>query len=235
LRHRRTAFTSQLSGLIIGIAIAGCGPVRRPPTVYSEDPDTLVYQGVLGKEANERIFELYEKAAAKPRLLKVTSAGGDVNLGMDLGEWVFKNALDVEVVDHCLSSCANYVFTAGKARILNPDAVLLWHGGAYQSDLETQLKNAPGASAAAQGKAYLNEWRKREDAFFKKIGVNQSVTTYGQTALHVVRPPNTMGWDFSIEDMTKMGMGNIIEKGGPWSWRDLRPDYRPLVFRVEIK
>ena len=77
------------------------------------------------RRENLRLFELYAKATPRPRLLKVTSSGGDITLGMELGEWVFRNGLDVEVVDHCFSSCANYVFTAGKAKYLNPDAVLM--------------------------------------------------------------------------------------------------------------
>ena len=65
----------------------------------------LVYRGSLSSEANKRVFELYDKAIVKPQLLRITSEGGDVNLGMDLGEWIFRNQLDVEIVDHCFSSC----------------------------------------------------------------------------------------------------------------------------------
>ena len=32
---------------------------------------------------------------------KALTRGGDITLGMELGEWVFRNGLDVEVVDHC--------------------------------------------------------------------------------------------------------------------------------------
>ena len=88
----------------------------------SAQPATLVYRGALSEAANQRLFELYVKTKPRPRLLKVTSGGGDITLGMDLGEWVFQNGLDVEVVDHCFSSCANYVFTAAKAKYLNPCA-----------------------------------------------------------------------------------------------------------------
>jgi len=212
------------------VLLTGCALSRQSSKVYWEQPGALVYQGGLTKAANERIFELYAGARVKPRLLKITSGGGDIHLGMDLGEWVFENALDVEVVDHCFSSCANYVFSAGKAKILNPDAILLWHGGAYQPGLEQQLKDSGEA-----GKSFLDAWRTRETSFFKTIGVNQSITTYGQIAPHVVRPQNTAGWDFSVEDMTKLGITNVVEKGGPWRWREMRPEYQPMVFRVEVR
>jgi hypothetical protein len=229
MSSRRAAFDSWVLGIVISVALlTGCG-LRQVDGVFWEQPGTLVYRGGLSKAANARAFQLLKNAQAKPRLLKITSGGGDVHLGMDLGEWVFKNGLDVEVVDHCFSSCANYVLPAGKTKILNPDAILLWHGGAYQPDLEQQLKDTGEA-----GLAFMNDWRTREDLFFKMIGVNQSSTTYGQTAPHVVRPKGAAGWDFSIEDMSRLGIKNIVEKGGPWRWRELRPEFQTMVFRVEV-
>jgi hypothetical protein len=69
-----------------------CGPVRPPVAVSLEEPDILVYKGGLSKEANERLFKLYKNARVKPHLLKITSGGGDIDLGMDLGEWSLKTS-----------------------------------------------------------------------------------------------------------------------------------------------
>ena len=207
------------------LTLAACLGAK-PITVRLEDPATLVYQGTLSAAANARVFELYEQATPKPRLLKMTSGGGDITLGMELGEWVFRNGLDVEVVDHCFSSCANYVFTAAKAKYLNPDAILMWHGGAYQQSLEEQIK-----PFGEQGQTALTSWRTREDAFFKTIGVDQSITTYGQTAS---RPKSLFPYDYSIEDLSKFGVRNVIEKGGVWRWRELRPEFQSQIFRVDV-
>lgn len=212
------------------LMLSACGSIRKPVAVHLEEPNALVFQGDLSQEANKRLFELYKKAQVKPQLLKITSGGGDVNLGMDLGEWVFQNQLDVEVIGSCLSSCANYVFTAAKTKFLNPDSILLWHGGAHQPGLEDQLK-----TAGELGKAYLDAWRKREDAFFKTIHVNAEVTTYGQTASHVVRPNGTIGYDYSIADMAKFGIINVIEKGGTWRWRELHPESQDSIVRIEVR
>jgi hypothetical protein len=148
---------------------------------------------------------------------------------------VSQNKLDVEVIDHCLSSCANYVFTAGRTKYLNPDSILFWHGGAYQPDMEEQIKAlaAQNPALGRTGAAYLDAWRKREDAFFKTIGVNQSITTYGQQA-EVGRPKGTAGWDFSIEDMAKFGITNVVPKGGSWRWRELRREQESIVFRAQV-
>jgi hypothetical protein len=141
--------------------LTACGSAKPPVTVYWEEPGALVYQGHLSQAANELIFTIYKNAQVKPKVLRINSGGGDVNLGMDLGGWVFQNQLDVEVIGQCFSSCANYIFTAGKSKVLNPDSILLWHGGAYQRTLEDEFK-----ALGEKGRAYLDAWRKREDALF---------------------------------------------------------------------
>jgi hypothetical protein len=35
--------------------------------------------------------------------------------------------------------------------------------------------------------------------------------------------------------MEKFGLLNIVEQGGPWRWRELRPKVQGQVFRVEVK
>lgn len=53
-------------------------------------------------------------------------------LGMDLANIVFEKKWDIEVLSHCFSSCANYIFVAGKHKILHIDSQLAWHGGVTQ-------------------------------------------------------------------------------------------------------
>jgi hypothetical protein len=208
--------------------LAACA-TKRPVVVLLEGSDAIVYRGSISAEANKRIFGMYEKAKVKPRLLRISSDGGDVNLGMDLGDWVFRHQLDVEIIDKCLSSCANYVFPAGKTKFLNPDSILLWHGGALQQNLDEQMK-----SLGQAGSNYLDAWRCREKTFFDTIGVNQAVTTYGQTAPHIARSQGTVGYDYSIEDMLKFGIANVVEKAGPWRRREVSPDAPSQIVRVEV-
>jgi ATP-dependent protease ClpP protease subunit len=222
----RTASTA----CIIGGALLSASCAPRSATTVRQMPDALVYQGALSAEANARVFQLYEHAPVKPRLLRITSSGGDVNIGMDLGEWVFRNGLDLEVVDQCASSCANYVFASGRTKFLNPDSILMWHGGAGQPGLEDQVEKLGEA-----GRTYMEAWKKREDAFFETIHVDKAITTYGQTAAHVVRPQNSAGYDYSIEDMARFGITNVVEKGGAWRWRELRPEFQSMVLRVDVR
>ena len=78
----------------------------------------LIYDGPLSPEANARAAELL-KQSDKIDTLKINSRGGEIGLGIDLGNLVFDHQLNVEVAQYCFSSCANYVFAAGKVKDLN--------------------------------------------------------------------------------------------------------------------
>ena len=51
---------------------------------------------------------------------------------MKIGLWIFDHELDVIVDELCFSSCANYIFTAGKNKIIEKDAIVGWHGSEQQ-------------------------------------------------------------------------------------------------------
>ena len=92
--------------------------------------DAIYYRGDLSEARNQRVYDLYEEAVQKPNLLVISSGGGEVHLGLDLGNFIWDEQLDVSVPGYCLSSCANYIFTAGRRKLLGKHAVLGFHGGA---------------------------------------------------------------------------------------------------------
>ena len=57
---------------------------------------TLIYDGPLSEEANTRAAELL-KQSGQVDTLKITSRGGEIGLGMDLGKLVYDHQLNVEV------------------------------------------------------------------------------------------------------------------------------------------
>jgi hypothetical protein len=50
-----------------------------------------------------------------------------------------RHGWDVEVVGICASSCANWIFAAGKTKYLNKQSMLLFHGGPHQANLLEQV------------------------------------------------------------------------------------------------
>lgn len=232
--------------LAITSAVAGCGAISHG---VSEETETtvavngvdLTYVGEITHAANERLFSLAASRAAKPTTLVITSRGGDVKAGIELGTWVFESGLDVRVSEFCVSSCANYVFVAGVAKILEPTAMLAWHGGATQhfelsckevireGDVgdcnDEELKNVLGAE--------LDELRALETKFFERIGVDQEITVLGQRSPYDCRDSaDYVGWYYSIEDMESMGVDGIVILGTEWTPVTPSPGIR--ICRVDL-
>lgn len=176
------------------------------PTTVVRQGDTIVYTGALSDEANRTLQGLIEPGT---RTLKISSRGGDIHLGMDLGELVFQHGLNVEVDGHCFSSCANYVFPAGRSKILHRHSLLGWHGGAMQAMHidDPQMKKMYDA--------YIGPARAREAAYFQKIGVAQQSTTLGQGPAY--KPyAHCVGWRYSLQAMAQLGMRQIVLADGDW-------------------
>src|SRR5512138_512452 len=94
--------------------------------------DRIEYRGLITREANAGVFELYDAADPKPQALLIESQGGSADAGIELGSWLFEHELQVQIDTYCFSSCANYVFTAGRTPLLAPHASLMWHGSVTQ-------------------------------------------------------------------------------------------------------
>jgi hypothetical protein len=169
--------------------------------------------------------------------LSITSWGGDVEGGIPLGSWVFDRGLDVEVPEHCFSSCANYVFPAGKHKKLGHHAWVAWHGGITQDwtrHLEKQLAEIDEKYHAEVRKKF-EEVRSTvahdETEFYAKIGVDQRITTLGQMPPYKGNYKGYLGWDYSIDDLETLGVRNIRVAGE--EWEPVAPKNRKL-FRVQL-
>ncbi len=195
---------------------------------------SIIYRGLISHASNDRLFKLAESIDLIPTTLVITSKGGDAIAGIELGRWVFRNNLDVAVTEYCLSSCANYVFPAGNGKTLEPSAALAWHGGATQTEWGDPCSDVPG-SVLKQGfscadietlaKEQLDEFRLEETLFFAEIRVDQRVTVLGQDPQFECHGrTSSLGWDYSIEDMGRLGIKNIRVRNGKWQPESPAPD-----------
>ena len=180
--------------------------------IYSSD-NKLFYLGEITHAKNSLLAELY-RSHQNINLLEINSPGGDVIAGLELGNWVLDNNLDVRIGAICASSCANYVFPAGNKKILQEHSLLLWHGSSYQSDVD-ELVNS--------GDSFTNKWRRTEEAFFKKVRIDHLITTCGLSQapigariLHNLNIINLKGFDYSITDLKKFGIDGLVLPEGNW-------------------
>jgi hypothetical protein len=123
----------------------------------------------------------------------VESDGGDVEAGQEMGRLIRDRALRVVVTGACISSCANYLFTAGKTRVIRPGAFVVWHGSTFQKD-GREFDQCGRTRSSLDGLSWTQEEirdrktdsegvarRQREDAsFFASIGIDEYITRVGQ-------------------------------------------------------
>ncbi|NQY53292.1 MAG: hypothetical protein HRT42_06920 [Campylobacteraceae bacterium] len=195
------------------------------------------YNGDLSFKANSKVFELYKNNLKTIKYLSITSKGGEVNNGLDLADFILKNKLSVKVLDYCLSSCANYVFPAGKNKVLGNRALIGFHGGANSREftakdidetfveeiIKSSLANNIKISkkeAKEQFLSYMNQTSKREQEFFFKINVNKKLSTLGQNKKYLyLEKEGFNAWYYSIKTMQKLGLENISVINGPWKYK----------------
>jgi len=199
--------------------------------------DKVVYRGRL----TERGLDALRHAGAEPQVttLLIESSGGEIVVGMDFGNWVAERELNV-VIDHaCLSSCANYVFTAGRQKEIQPGAVVAWHGSAKQPGLLEQLHELVEKDIASQGLPpqeqkrelrrarranvrYLTGAIRKQDEFFYRVGVDEYVTRIGNDRYGV------RGFFYlSVDDMAEFGIANVTADD---NYADMEP--RALARRI---
>lgn len=197
-------------------------------TQVSLKDNKILYEGLLTEDANLKLASLLEKSAGSIEWISITSKGGEVNTGMDLAEIIFKNKLGIEVIDYCLSSCANYVFSSASKRRISNHAVIGFHGGTtgMAKVAEETFKKLPEAqqkSVRAQFEQYLKAASSREELFFKMIGVNQKITYLGQNPRYQQEQDSGdySGWYYELGDLEKLGVGNISVIDPPWTFKQL--------------
>ena len=170
---------------------------------------SIIYDGPMADEGVKKVKELYTKDISR---LVLNSAGGEINIGMDLADFVYEKGLDVEIKSIAFSSAANYVFTAGKYKYLHKDSMVGWHGGVTQDNSKNFFMNL-------FMQKYLKEGKERETKFFEKIGVDQQSTVYG------LRPEfdkftekdGYVGWTYSLKAMDQLGIKNIVLLDNDWT------------------
>jgi ATP-dependent protease ClpP protease subunit len=214
--------------------------------VYLADGE-LNYVGSLSAEANAKLFALYSDQQTKPTTLAIRSPGGNTVAGMELGKWVHENKLDVKVLEGCYSSCANYVFTAGRRKIVSNFAHIGFHGGMSSMSFKIDDASVAALADAQQGgekvtrenvlqmiKKMFAPQLEQETNYFAMIGVQQRITTLGQSEkARKAAPKDAEGWTYSIKDFAKLGVTGIEVINPPW-----RPDRNPsrnVIYKLSVE
>lgn len=185
--------------------------------------DALVYRGDLTAAGLRQLQDVYNAGDRTARWLDIDSGGGEVNIAMDFGEWILGAGLAVRVANRCLSACANYVFPAAAVKVIEPGAIVAWHGSALQTEaasraaidavIERDVLPAtdPGEREATRSRlvaatlAYLELAAARQADFFRRIGVDERITRLG-----LEHPAVTDFWFVSVATMARFGIDRVV-------------------------
>lgn len=219
----KTRRTIVVTLLLCALGITELRADDRDPPHVDVAGDTLRYSGAITTDGLHALFAIHANHDIPIKWLAIDSGGGEINLAMDLGDWVYANALNVRVADHCLSSCANYVFTAGPVKVIESGAIVAWHGSAIQDEkdsraaitnvIESQIlaRNTAIERPAVKAKLldetldYLQWSRARQARFFEKIGVDERITTIGED-----NPEVRDFWFLSVVTMARFGIHQVV-------------------------
>lgn len=237
----RSSLVACLAALALPASAAGS------PTHVFIDGNELHYVGSLTADANQRAFELFGKAQPRPAILSIRSKGGVTEAGLELGRWVHARGLTVKVMEYCFSSCANYVFPAAPRKLVSNFAVVGYHGGlsstSFQLDdkQEAMLKTLPAGQRDAM-RAQLEQavrqaiapQAEEEARYFALIGVQQRITTLGQSPAHAqAETEQSIGWTYSIADFGKLGVRDIRVVNPPWKPAFVNSDKTVITIKVD--
>jgi hypothetical protein len=206
---------------------------RAEPAQVRVQGDTVTYTGNFSK-ASTKAFDAAVAGITRGQVtrLVISSGGGDTVEGRHVGRWVSDMGLVVEVDVICFSSCADYVFPAGRARIIRADAFVGWHGNERQFHLLAAKKGVslkdllaqyvPKDASPEQRATFFRDFAettkvtlKDEADFYAKLGLNDAFAVCAVGDILEKRPgyAGQIGWGFSLADMARLGMSNTVYLG----------------------
>jgi hypothetical protein len=228
---RRGAAAAALAAGLLGLAgtaLADPAPKPRPPEIERAraEPaavrvqgDTLYYTGNFSK-ASSAAFDAAVAGVRRGQLtrLVISSGGGDTVEGRHVGRWVRDMALVVEVDVICFSSCADYIFPAGRARVIRADAFVGWHGNERTFHVQAardgkRLEDL--LSAYVPEDASTKRTQKDEAEFYASLGLDDAFAVCAVGDVLEKRPgyAGQIGWGFSLADMARLGLVNTVYLG----------------------
>ncbi len=224
--------TAHADPLPADLAAAGVQPAKVHVT-----GDTVYYYGNISSASTEAFKAAVGgiKRGEVTRMV-ISSVGGETRNGREIGLWVHDMALVVEVDRVCFSSCANYVFPAGRSRVIRTNAMVGWHGDERGMEIDTrkrgmslaakirsmlpaEILNGPPENIQGhidEALASLRTSMQEEADFFARLGLRDAFATcaVGDDASSAYPAlKDRKGWGFSIPDMERLGLLNTVYLG----------------------
>lgn len=188
------------TALALAVLLTGTPPLAaQQATRVLRAGDAILFQGRINGRAAETFLGLLADGIQR---LVITSEGGAVGPALDIATAVHQRGLDVEVPSTCFSSCANYIFPAGRRKIAARHGVVAWHGN---------MAHVLYLDRSGQGRWHSEEMvsarqlAAREAEFYRRIGVDGFVAWFGKIAPYEIAE---FYW-LSVQDMARFGITGV--------------------------
>ncbi|MCB0361891.1 MAG: hypothetical protein KDD35_04185, partial [Bdellovibrionales bacterium] len=146
--------------------------------------DIVFGSGKIEIDEFQRFRKVYD---CRVREVVLEHLGGSVVGSMDIADQILKDEVSVRVVGACLSSCANYLFLAGKKKTIAPGGLVGFHGSPFAGTLllpnwtSVFAKKAKGEGHSEvevlHGIELRRELFNREERFFDQVGIDIRLLT----------------------------------------------------------
>lgn len=185
----------------------GAHAQEQPAAQVEVAGDAVIFRGRIERRSVEAFLHALKDNPGIMRLV-ITSGGGQVVSALDMGEAIHARQLDVDVPVACLSSCANYIFPAGRRKRLGHPLAVGWHGNMTHVIFTQLTGQSHWSEEMMQG---ARELARREAEFFSRIGVDGFVCWFAKIAPYDV--PNY--YTLSAADMARFGITGVEVQPGP--------------------
>lgn len=183
---------------LLSVALTGCATQKIAPVTVSGQ--TVVFQGLIYAASVDEFVQAVEQHDAK-RVL-IASGGGHVAPALRMARVIHDRGMDVEVFGLCFSSCANYIFPAGKNKSITSLGIVGWHGNIQHLLHLHRTGKAPITGAFLEEVTTLTA---QEAEFYKTIGVDPFVTWFGKLPPYNVRDT----YFLAPNDMARFGIRDV--------------------------
>ena len=185
--------------LFLAIAVVcGCSTVQAPPISISEN--TLILRGVITTQTASDFHQAL--TGHRIHTVQLDSGGGDVASAIQIAREIHERGIDVEVVGGCFSSCANYIFPAGKTKTISGLGIVAWHGNIHHL---LYLHEKGRSLIPKESLDSLKKIALLEKDFFTSISVDQFICWVGK-----IEPFNAKNFYFmGPSDMERFGLHDV--------------------------
>ncbi len=190
---RNLILTSLIVPLVVAASLLFCWKQKEGESERSlwvrEDLETLSQSGTIHQGDLDSFRSVFDEHV---KYVIVDSRGGDVDEAVQIGMILRKAHITVIVRGLCLSSCANYFFTAGETRIIddglvgfhgNASALTARYGGAEQlleSRMPFWMQWFISEENTQEEIRKIRQTIRREKEFFAALGISQALFTVSQ-------------------------------------------------------